>query len=578
MRKSLTILFLSFSLIVSATNYYVATPASGGSDANPGTIAQPWASWNYAFNSTSVQPGDTVFIRGGVYYTTVVNGTGIKVTRNGTSDNWIVYINYQGEKPIIDFGNITAEDIVYPGLRNDGINTNGVNYVKLIGLTIRNVKQYYNRNYARGFYIPNGIVNLENCTAYNIWGHGFHSTHNSGVGGIHNIINCDSYNNCDSLSGDPLGSNAGATGAGFDAWTDISSGETYFYNCRAWGNSDQGYSIGSDAYVKCVGCWSFANNAYIKGGGAGFKMGWQNIDVPDLRREMINCVAAFNDGYGFFTNEKGSGGAPNWNAVKSNHYNNIAYHNGYTITSDGFGFIIQDTQQADTIEQWRNYSNNIDYDNYRKYTYTAGGLAEYSGSNNTWDIPLTLTDADFVSLDTTGITAPRQADGSLPDNNCYNNFLKLSDASQAINRGIDVGLEYSGSAPDLGPFEWTDYDAPPPLISTAYPSVITSKRIVTGGFIIEDYDESIVWKGVCWNTTGTPTEADNIVYAGTGSDPFTVTISGLSANTTYYVRAYAITESGTGYGNIYEVTTGKRTQLTLNEKPVVRGGIIQYIE
>lgn len=578
MRKSLTILFLSFSLIASATNYYVATPASGGNDANPGTFAQPWGSWNYAFNSTAVQPGDTVFIRGGVYYTTVVTGQGIGMTRNGTSDNWIVYINYPGEKPIMDFGNITADDILNPGLRNDGISTNGVNYVKLIGLTVRNVKQYFNRNYARGIYLRNGIITIENCIAHNCWGHGIHSQFSVAAkeDDTHYIINCDSYNNCDSISGDPLGSNAGATGAGFDAWTDGINGKTYFINCRAWGNSDQGYSIGSDAYVKAVGCWSFANKAYVAGGGAGYKLGWQDIDVPFLRREIINCVATFNDGYGFLTNERGSGST--YYAVKSNHYNNIAYHNGYTKTSDGFGFIIQDTEQADTIEQWRNFSNNIDYVSGRGYTYLAGGAAKYSGSNNSWDIPLTLTDADFVSLDTTGITAPRQADGSLPDNDCYNKFLKLANNSQAINRGIDVGLPYSGDAPDLGPFEWDDYDAPPPLIATSYPTIITSKRIVAGGFIIEDYDESIVWKGVCWNTTGTPTEADNIVYAGTGSAPYTVTISGLTANTTYYIRAYAITESGTGYGNTYEITTDKRTQLTLNGKPVVRGGIIQYIE
>jgi len=157
-------------------------------------------------------------------------------------------------------------------------------------------------------------------------------------------------------------------------------------------------------------------------------------------------------------------------------------------------------------------------------------------------------------------------------------FLKLANNSQAINRGIDVGLTYTGAAPDLGPFEWDDYDAPPPLIATSYPTIITSKRIVAGGFIIEDYDESIVWKGVCWNTTGNPSDEDDRISGGTGSDPYTVTISGLTANTTYYIRAYAITESGTGYGNTYEITTDKRTQLTLNGKPVVRGGVIQYIE
>ncbi|HPM01546.1 MAG TPA: hypothetical protein PK816_05245, partial [Candidatus Cloacimonadota bacterium] len=335
----------------------MATPQNGGNDNYDGLSPVytsgshgPWASWNKAFTSTSVQPGDSVFFRGGVYQTTVKTGLGIRPTRNGTSNNWIVYINYPGEEPILDCGNIVAEDILYSGLRNDGVSIRGIEYIKLFGLTVRNVKQYYNRNYARGIYIEDGIVIIENCKTYNCWGHGMHSEFTEGANesSIHSIINCDSYNNCDSISGDPLGSNAGATGAGFDAWDGGgTNGKAYFYNCRAWGNSDQGWSIPTEAYVKCEGCWSFANKGYVKGNGAGFKMGWQDINLPNLRREMINCVATYNDAYGFFTNEKGSD--PPYIAVKSNHFNNIAYHNG------GFGFIIQDTEQADDIEQWRNY-------------------------------------------------------------------------------------------------------------------------------------------------------------------------------------------------------------------------------
>ena len=449
MKRLILIPILFIAITLSATTYYVATPSSGGNDSNPGTLAQPWASWNEAFTSTSVQPGDTVFFRGGVYQTTVVTGLGIRPTRNGTVDNWIVYINYPGEVPILDCGNITTGDIVYSGLRNDGISIRGIEYIKLFGLTVRNVKQYYDRNYARGIYIENGIVIIENCKTYNCWGHGMHSEFTEGANesSTHYIINCDSYNNCDSISGNPLGSNAGATGAGFDAWDGGgTNGKAYFYNCRAWGNSDQGWSIPTEAYVKCEGCWSFANKAYGKGGGAGFKMGWQDINLPNLRREMINCVATYNDGYGFFTNEKGSD--PPYIAVKSNHFNNIAYHNG------GFGFTIQDTEQADEIEQWRNYSNNISYLNTSGAVYNAAGAAKYSGSNNTWDIPLTVADADFASLDTTGITAPRQADGSLPDNDCYHYFLRLASSSDLIDAGVDVGLPYGGTAPDLGAFEY----------------------------------------------------------------------------------------------------------------------------
>ncbi len=434
--------------------FYVSTT---GNDSNPGTISQPWATLLQAFTSTSVLPGDSVFIRGGVYYI-ITNGTGVRCTRNGTSDNWITYINYPNEKPIMDFGNMTAGNITYPGLRNDGVVLSEVNYIKLYGLTVRNVKQYFNRNYARGIYLRDGIATIENCIVYDCWGHGIHSQFSvtAKENDTHYIINCDSYNNCDSISGDPLGSNAGATGAGFDAWTDGINGKTYFINCRAWGNSDQGYSIGSDAYMRAEDCWSFDNKAYGNGSGGGFKLGWQDIDTPDLRREIINCVATYNDSYGFFTNENGSGTEEEWNAVKSNHYNNISYNN------EGYGFIIQNTRQSEELQRWRNFSNNISYKNGSGNVFDAAGAAKYSGSNNSWDIPLTVNDNDFISLDTTGMTTSRQSDGSLPNNNFYNRFLKLSPTSNLVDAGINVGLPYKGLAPDLGPFE---YNPPTQIIA-----------------------------------------------------------------------------------------------------------------
>ena len=47
--------------------------------------------------------------------------------------------------------------------------------------------------------------------------------------------------------------------------------------------------------------------------------------------------------------------------------------------------------------------------------------------------------------------------------------------------------------------------------------------------------------GVCWNTTGNPTTADSKTEEGAASatGAFTSNMTGLSPNTTYYVRAYA---------------------------------------
>ncbi len=55
-------------------------------------------------------------------------------------------------------------------------------------------------------------------------------------------------------------------------------------------------------------------------------------------------------------------------------------------------------------------------------------------------------------------------------------------------------------------------------------------------------------KGVCWSTTPNPTTSNSKTTNGTGVGTYTSHITGLSPNTTYYVRAYAINSQGTAYG------------------------------
>ncbi|RLD49945.1 MAG: hypothetical protein DRI94_09990, partial [Bacteroidetes bacterium] len=62
-------------------------------------------------------------------------------------------------------------------------------------------------------------------------------------------------------------------------------------------------------------------------------------------------------------------------------------------------------------------------------------------------------------------------------------------------------------------------------------------------------------RGVCWNTTGTPTTSDSKTTDGSGTGVFTSSMTGLSGSTTYYVRAYATNSYGTSYGNQETFTT-----------------------
>lgn len=92
-----------------------------------------------------------------------------------------------------------------------------------------------------------------------------------------------------------------------------------------------------------------------------------------------------------------------------------------------------------------------------------------------------------------------------------------------------------------------------PTISTISASSITTTSATTGGNISSDGGASITARGVIWSTSPTPTiSLSTKTSDGSGTGSFTLSLSGLSPNTTYYIRAYATNSAGTGYGD--EVT------------------------
>ncbi len=81
---------------------------------------------------------------------------------------------------------------------------------------------------------------------------------------------------------------------------------------------------------------------------------------------------------------------------------------------------------------------------------------------------------------------------------------------------------------------------------------ITGTGAQGGGTVTSDGRAPVTERGVCWNTTGSPTVSGPHSASGSGTGDFTANMTGLTANTTYHVRAYAINSIGTSYGN--EVT------------------------
>ncbi len=86
-------------------------------------------------------------------------------------------------------------------------------------------------------------------------------------------------------------------------------------------------------------------------------------------------------------------------------------------------------------------------------------------------------------------------------------------------------------------------------IETSPISGITLNSASAGGEIFDNGGDAIIERGICWNTSGSPTIANNKTSDGSGIGNFSSSMGGLSINTVYYVKSYATNSTGTTYGD-----------------------------
>ncbi|MEI8049792.1 MAG: pectinesterase family protein, partial [Bacteroidota bacterium] len=102
----------------------------------------------------------------------------------------------------------------------------------------------------------------------------------------------------------------------------------------------------------------------------------------------------------------------------------------------------------------------------------------------------------------------------------------------------------------------TGITADPPTVSSTAISGISTTFVSTGGNITTDGGAAVTDRGIVYSSTSTsPTITDSKIQTGTGSGIFTTQLSGLTAGTTYYARAYATNSAGTSYGTVLTFTT-----------------------
>lgn len=115
-----------------------------------------------------------------------------------------------------------------------------------------------------------------------------------------------------------------------------------------------------------------------------------------------------------------------------------------------------------------------------------------------------------------------------------------------------------------------------PAIATTPISNITQTTATCGGNVTSDGNATVTARGVCWNTAQNPTVSNSKTIDGSGTGAFTSSVTGLTLNTTYYIRAYATNSSGTAYGSEINFTTTNSTTIAIGQ--TYEGGIIFYID
>ncbi|MDR2936306.1 MAG: right-handed parallel beta-helix repeat-containing protein [Rikenellaceae bacterium] len=378
--------------------------AINGSDSNPGTLTAPLAS--VAAAVSKVFPGDTIFVRGGVYPLDAM----VAITTNGEPEGRIVLSKHRGDaRPVFDFSAQPRRgDARGFELRAD--------YWTIYGIDIRLAGD-------NGLYISGS----NNLVEFSTFSENNDSGLQLGQGASNNLIlNCDSFYNSDPREGNA---------DGFAYKMDVGGGNL-FSGCRSYNNSDDGW----DGYLRgtsgdmdnaMVNCWAFCNG-YRKNGdpgqgdGNGFKTGGYDPRHPLAHNVSLDrCIAAHNRVNGFDRNSnKGRIVITNCSS-EGNGRNNFSFPTGKDPEQfPGKQIIIQNSISINGPE-----------------VFVAGPIV---CGNNSWQTGKTYTESDFESLDYKQLYRPRKADGSLPDIT----YLQPKAGGQLMDTAGRIDMSYYRNMPE----------------------------------------------------------------------------------------------------------------------------------
>ena len=130
-------------------------------------------------------------------------------------------------------------------------------------------------------------------------------------------------------------------------------------------------------------------------------------------------------------------------------------------------------------------------------------------------------------------------------------WTSSEDVNGVIYRNLINGAEIGRSAyPKNAGFSVRCVKNLTPLLSTSAISSVSPVSAIGGGNVFSEGESPVTARGVCWDIYPNPTTAlVTKTINGTGTGSFISPLSNLSAETVYYIRAYATNSYGTIYGN-----------------------------
>jgi hypothetical protein len=463
--KNITKLFtllLAFSIgtcisITQATTYYVSPT---GTSTAAGTISVPLA-FSTAIAKALVA-GDSILARGGMYSFSSLQ----QISKSGSSAKFIFIGAYKSETPILDFRTQAYNS------SNQGVKLSG-DYVHFKGFTIQGAGD-------NGLQVTGSYNKIELCVTR--WNCDAGTQMKTGSNNL--ILNCDSYENFDYESGGIAAPDFGGNADGFADKQYTNTGTNTYKGCRSWKNGDDGWDsyekVGNTVYDSCwcyimspatfdmtdhirfktdSASWFYqfknASGRYVMtnyGNGNGFKLGG---NYTANNATLHNCVSVGNPVKGFDQN--------NNNGIMTI-YNCTSYNNGYNygFSNSSYGTLIIKNCASLTTKSSNSFNSK-----------------SVTQAYNSWNTGFSCATSDFVSLDATQMLNARQADGSLPEVT----LLHLKSTSTMIDKGINVGYLFLGTAPDLGAYEYSPTTAVEQTYFNAtvhiYPNPIKEKAVIS---------------------------------------------------------------------------------------------------